>query len=160
MGWKWGCQLFSCPCSLYVMHCPEEICSTCLFKTSIPAVPFWNFKHLLSTRSLRLLRAAARSTSSAACLHHACKRQYPRFTVDYRLLIVISVVLYSDCFKSTKNCRDSAFSNSGLEVGLPAFQLPMFAKDALKEICSTCLSTESMPFGKSKNLSLHSLPEA
>ena len=42
---------------------------------------------------------------------------------------MISVVLYiSDCFKSTKNCRDSAFSNSGLEVGLPAFQLPMFAK--------------------------------
>ena len=27
---------------------------------------------------------------------------------------------------------ESAFSNSGLEVGLPAFQLPMFAKcDAL-----------------------------
>ena len=41
---------------------------------------------------------------------------------------MISVVLCSDCFKSTKNCRDSAFSNSGLEVGLPAFQLRMFAK--------------------------------
>ena len=41
---------------------------------------------------------------------------------------MISVVLYSDCFKSTKNCRDAAFSNSGLEVGLPAFQLPMFGK--------------------------------
>ena len=26
--------------------------------------------------------------------------------------------------EATKNCRDSAFSNSGLEVGLPAFQLP------------------------------------
>ena len=30
------------------------------------------------------------------------------------------------------NCQDWAFSNNGLEVGLPAFQLPLFAKcDAL-----------------------------
>ena len=27
-----------------------------------------------------------------------------------------------------KNCRDSSFSLRGLEAGLPAFQLPMFAK--------------------------------
>ena len=40
-----------------------------------------------------------------------------------------------------KNCRDSSLSLRGLEARLPAFQLPMFAKcDALKEICSTCLS--------------------
>ena len=32
-----------------------------------------------------------------------------------------------------------AFSNSGLEVGLPALQLPML------EICSTCLFQESLP---------------
>ena len=37
-----------------------------------------------------------------------------------------------DCFKSTKNRTDSALSLRGLEAGLPAFQLPMFAKcDAL-----------------------------
>ena len=46
-------------------------------------------------------------------------------------VIVLSVVVW-DCCKPTNNCRDWAFSNSGLEVGLPAFQLPMFAKcDAL-----------------------------
>ena len=34
--------------------------------------------------------------------------------------------------KAMKNCRDWAFSNSGLEVWLPAFQLPMLTKcDAL-----------------------------
>ena len=37
MGWKWGCQPFSCPCSQNVTHCRKEICSTCLFKTSILA---------------------------------------------------------------------------------------------------------------------------
>ena len=70
VGWKWGCQPFSCPCSQNVTHCRKEICSTCLFKTSIPAVPFWNSKHPVSTRS-RFLRATVPSTSSALCLHHA-----------------------------------------------------------------------------------------
>ena len=28
VGWKWGCQLFSCP-SQNVTHCRKEICSTC-----------------------------------------------------------------------------------------------------------------------------------
>ena len=70
VGWKWGCQPFSFPCSQNVQHCRKEIYSTCLFKTSIPAVPFWNSKHPVSTRS-RFLRATVRSTSSALCLHHA-----------------------------------------------------------------------------------------
>ena len=62
-------------------------------------------------------------------------------------VIVLSVVL-CDCCKPMNSCRGWAFSNSGLEVGLPAFQLPMFAKvtHCRKEICSTCLSKESMPF--------------
>ena len=34
--------------------------------------------------------------------------------------------------EAMKNCRDWVFSHTGLEVGLPAFQLPMFAEcDAL-----------------------------
>ena len=69
--WKWGFQPFSCRCSLNVMHCRKEICSTCLSKESIPAIPFRISKHPLPTRSLRLLRAGARSISSALCLHHA-----------------------------------------------------------------------------------------
>ena len=45
--------------------------------------------------------------------------------VCYNKVIVLSVVL-CDCCKSMNNCRDWAFSNSGLEVGLSAFQLPIF----------------------------------
>ena len=71
MGWKRGCQSFSCPYSQNVTHCRKEICSTCLFKESIPAIPFGISKHPLCTRS-RFLRAAAHSTSSAILwLHHA-----------------------------------------------------------------------------------------
>ena len=54
-------------------------------------------------------------------------------------VIVLSTVI-CDCCKPMNSCRDWAFSNSGLEVGLPAFQLPMFAKcDAVpNEVWSTC----------------------
>ena len=57
-----------------------------------------------------------------------------------------------DSCKSMKNCWDSAFSLRGLEVGLPAFQLPSFAKcDALpKRGLWDRLSKETMPFVKSK----------
>ena len=145
VGWKWGCQPFRCPCSQNVKHCRKEIYSTCLFKTSIPAVPFWNSKHPASTRS-RFLRATVRSTSSALCLHHAhpfvvSAEKRTRFMqrskafgqavvvskICYNAVIVLSVVL-CDCCKPKNSCRDWAFSNSGLEVGLPAFQLPMFPK--------------------------------
>ena len=38
VGWKWGWQPFSCPCSLNAMHCRKEICLTCLSKESMPFV--------------------------------------------------------------------------------------------------------------------------
>ena len=75
MGWKRGCQPFSCPWSENVTFCRKEICSTYLFKASIAAIPLGNAKHLLPTR--RFLRAAVRATSSALCLHYACKRSHP-----------------------------------------------------------------------------------
>ena len=64
----WGDQPFSCPCSLTVTHCRKEICFTYLFQESMP---FGKSKPPLPTRSLRSLRAAVRSTSSALCLRHA-----------------------------------------------------------------------------------------
>ena len=77
MGWKRGCQPFSCPWSENVTYCRKEICSTYLFKASIAAIPLANAKHQFPTRSLRSLRAAVRSTSSALCLYYACKRSHP-----------------------------------------------------------------------------------
>ena len=77
VGWKRGCQPFSCPWSENVTYCRKEICSTYLFKASIAAIPLANAKHQFPTRSLRSLRAAVRSTSSALCLYYACKRSHP-----------------------------------------------------------------------------------
>ena len=70
VGWKCGCQPFSCPYSQNVTHLRKQTCSTCLFKESIPAIPFENSKHRLPTR-FRFLRAAVRSSSFALCLHRA-----------------------------------------------------------------------------------------
>ena len=43
VGWKWGCQRFSWRCLQNVRHCRKEICSTCLFKESIPANSRYSF---------------------------------------------------------------------------------------------------------------------
>ena len=71
VSWTCGCQPFSCRCSQNVTHCRKEICWTCLFKESFPAIPFGNSRHPLPTRSLTFLRRAARSSSSSLWLHHA-----------------------------------------------------------------------------------------
>ena len=67
VGWKCGCQPFSCLCLKHVTHSRKEIYATW---ESIPAILFGNFKHPLPARS-RFLRAAVRSSRSALCLHHA-----------------------------------------------------------------------------------------
>ena len=38
VGWKWGCQPFSCPCSQNVTHCRTEVYATCLSRN--PFLPF------------------------------------------------------------------------------------------------------------------------
>ena len=176
VGWKWGCQPFSCPCALNVMHCRKEICSTWLCKESIPATPFGISKHPLLVRSLRFPRVAAHSTSSALCLHHAhpfisatekCQSHAQKQRVwsrscglhdflqcsdcvqnlDCRFLIMLSVVL-CDCCKPTSNCRDRAFSNSGLKGGgCQPFSCPDLQNmvHCRKEICSTCSFQECIP---------------
>ena len=73
--------------------------------------------------------------------------------ICYNTVSVLSVVL-CDCCKQTSNCRDWAFSNSGLEVWLPTFQLPMLAKCDTpegnmfrSEIClNPCLRHRFRPF--------------
>ena len=147
------------------------------FQESIPAIPFGNSKHPLPARSFRFLRAAVRSTCFALWLHHA----HPFVAVAWKTcLIEIStgfgqslqdLLQCSDCALSCaiwlltpmNNCRDWAFSNSGLEVGLPAFKLPMFAK------CDTLPKGDFFDMFVFRNPfppfllgipSIHSLPEA
>ena len=118
VGWKRGCQPFSCRCSLNVMHCRKEICSTCLSKESMP---FVKSKPPLPTRSLRSLRAAVCSTNSALCLYPfvaaaekkrvSCREAKglvtelwsPRF-VTYNTVIVSKVWVTGYCIDCALSC--------------------------------------------------------
>ena len=159
VGWKQGCQPFSCPCSQNVTHCRKEIYATCLSKESIPAIPFGNSKHppeasgsweyqhpppalhyacIIPIPSLQLkkktsLLQRSRRFGHGVVVSKICYVQYSDCVqdLDYRMLIALSVVK-CDCCKPMNHCRDWGFSHSGLEAGRPAFQLPMFANcDAL-----------------------------
>ena len=95
---------------LQMLATSVEICWTCLFKASILALPFWNSKHSLPTRSFRFLRAAVPSSSSALWFNHAhpfvaaagktCLMQRSRgfghgvvvWEICYDTVIVLSVV--------------------------------------------------------------------
>ena len=138
------------------MHCRKQICSTCLFKTSMPTVP-WNFKHPVSTRS-RFLRATVCSTSSALCLHYACKRSYP-FVEDSGFVSHVEKQRFGHGVVVSKVCFGNIGTWSFLatvsgKCGFQPFQLPMFAKcDALPKgdfFDLLDLSEESIPFVKSK----------
>ena len=54
--------------------------------------------------------------------------------ICYNAVIVLSVVL-CDCCKPMNNCRDWAFSNSGLEVGLPGCQLEKCDSLPKRDLC-------------------------
>ena len=145
VSWKWGCRPFSCRCSQNVTHCRKEICSTCLFKESIPSIPGENSKH----PSLPEAWGSWEPQHAPPALRYPCIMPIPSLQLQkklvicrvaegfghrvvvskicYNTVIVLSVVLW-DCCKPTNNCLDWAFRNSELEVGLPALQLPMFTK--------------------------------
>ena len=160
VDWKWGCQPFSCPCSQNVSHCRKDICSTCLCKESIPFV-----KSKPSTPYQKLEVPESRSTFCQLCitlwLHHAhpsvAAAEKGRKSLSYaekqrvwsRSCGLQDLLQCSDCalscamrlLQTMANQWTSVEINSGLEVGLPALQLPMFAKcDAVpNEIWSTYL---------------------
>ena len=137
------------------------------FQESITAICLGNSKHPLPARSFRFLRAAVRSTCFAvvascpslrcSCMKNLSHRDKQRvwsksygFKICYNPVIVLSVVLW-DCCKPTNTCRDWAFSNSGLEVGLPAFQL---------FVGHVCFFRNPFPPFILGIPSIHSLPEA
>ena len=153
MGWKWGCQPFSCRCSQNVTHCKRRFVGHVSFQESIPTIPFGYSKHPLPARS-RFLRAAAHSTSCAFSLHYACKRSHP-FVEDSGFVsyaekhrfghgVLVSKVC-SWVMATYEMCRDWAFS-----VGWKWGCQPLCCRcwqnvtHCRKETFSTCLSRESI----------------
>ena len=141
-----------------------DLSSTCLLKKSIPAIPFRNSKPPLPGTS-NFLTAAARSTLFALGLQkipslrcscwknqsYAEKQRVWSWSCGLQDLLQCSDCALSCAMwplQTVNNYRDWAFSNSGLEVGLPALQLPSLAKwDALPkgDLSSTCLLKKSIP---------------
>ena len=129
-------------------------------------IPVLHYACIMPIPSLQLQKKTCLMQRNRRCGHGVvvskiCYVQYSDCVqdLDYRILIVLSVVT-CDCCKPMNNCRNWAFSNSGLEAGLPAFQLPMYSMcDALPKkrfVRHVCLRNPCLLW----NLSLHSLPEA
>ena len=154
VGWKWGCQPFSCRRPLNETHWRKEICSTCLSKESIPAIPFRNSQHPLPTRSLRSLRAAVGSAISA--LNYACIMPIPWLQLQkkpvlctevivskiwitgYRLRSQLWHVTAAKQWTTMSHCWDWAFSKWGCQAVSCWCSKNVTHWPA--EICSTCLS--------------------
>ena len=128
VGCKWGCQPFSCLCSLNATQCQKF---RDLFVQGIHV-------HVHSTRILSFLRSAARFTSSAF-LHHA-----PPFLAAAEKVVHIPCFEISrgsrscgpkNCYIDTDCCKSHVttvetklLASVGWNSFLPAFQLPMLAK--------------------------------
>ena len=165
VGWQCGCRPFSCRCSQKGMHCRKEICSACLSKESIPAIAFWNSKHPIPTRSLRFLRAEVRSISSALWLHHAHpfvaaaekhlshaeKQRVWWRSCFLRDLFYIQWLCSQLCYLTAANqwtiVEIKLFVTVGWQCGCRPFSCRCSQKGmhCRKEICSACLSKESIP---------------
>ena len=134
VSWTCGCQPFSCRCSQHVTHCPKEICWTCLFKESIPAIPFRNSKHPTYQKH-ELPESRVRSAMSA--LNHGCIMPIPLLQEDlfqytvYWLCFSLTVVWKWGCQPFSCRCSQNVMH-------------------CRKEMCWTCLFKESIPFLKSK----------
>ena len=103
--WLWSWSSYICDCCKWMKNCRDSSLSLSGLEATLPAfqLPMFMF---------------------AKC--DALPKAY-----FYNTVIVLSVVTRDRC-KQMKSCRDWALSNSWLEGGLPAFQLPMFSKcDAL-----------------------------
>ena len=176
VGWKQGCQPFSCPCSQNVTHCRKDISATCLFQESMP---FGKSKPPLPTRSLRFLRVAAPSTSSALWLRHShpfvaaeekkqshaekqkfwsrsCRPQDLLHTIQWLCprfgLQDIDCALSCDMWLMQTNVEIELLATVGWKRGCQPFscRCALNVMHCQKEICWTCLSKESMLLGISK----------
>ena len=150
LGWKWGCQPFSCRCSLNVMHCRKEICSawwTCLSK-DIHA-----FCQNLRIQFLPDAWGAWERQHAPSALHDGCI-MLAKDRVEVSKIWITGHWLWSrlsyirDCCRSMKNCRDSAFSLRGLACE------PISCR--CSQHVTRCLSEESIVAVSFWNSKLHS----
>ena len=170
MSWTCGCQPFSCRCSQNVTHCRKEICSTCLFKESIPTIPCGNSKQPLPARSLELPESRVRSAISA--LNFGCIMPIPSLQLQKKPVLCTEVIVSKIWISGYRLCSQLCYMTAanqwtiveiellatvGWKCGCQPFscQCSQTVTHCRKEIYATCLSKESIPaslFGNSKHL--------
>ena len=165
VGWKCGCPPFSCRCTQNVTNCRKETCSTCLFKESIPVIPFGSLQHAVPTRSLTFLRAEVPALPYSGIMpipslqlqKKTCLTQRSR---GFGHRVVVSKICYSVsiqllcsqlCYVTAANqwtiVEIELLATVGWKCGCPPFscRCTQNVTNCRKETCSTCLFKESIP---------------
>ena len=169
MSWTCGCQPFSCRCSQNVTHCRKEICSTCLFKESIPTIPCGNSKQPLPARSLELPESRVRSAISA--LNFGCIMPIPSLQLQKKPVLCTEVIVSKIWISGYRLCSQLCYMTAANQRTIVEIEIlatvswtcgcqPFSCRcsqnvtHSRKEIYATCLSKESIPaslFGNSKH---------
>ena len=122
----------------------KEICWTCVFKESIPAIPFCEYPSIHSLQQ-KLEVPESCSTLQQLCIL-GCIMPIPSLQLQKEDLSYAEkqrvwsrscglqelFEMHTDC--SSMTAAKEGFSLRGLEAGLPAFQLLMFSKCDWKEM--------------------------
>ena len=155
VGWKCGCQPFSCRCTQNVTNCRKEICSTCLLW-----IPFGSSLHPVRTRSSWKAKYHQLCVIAASCpsLRCSCRKRpvsgreaegfvtelwFPRF--------VWNALIVQLCYETVANewtiVEIELLATVGWKCGCQPISCPCWQNVThwRKQICSTCLFKESIP---------------
>ena len=154
VSWKWGRRPFSGPSLKKTQSMPKRDMFDMFVSLSKESMPCVKSKPPLPTRSLRSLRAAVCSNSSALCLHHAhpfvtaaekrpvsCREAEGLVTKlwfgDQELCNILIVFLWL--------LQRKLLASVGWKWGCQPFRrrCSLDVTNCRKEICSTCLFKES-----------------
>ena len=150
VGWKWGCQPFSCQCSQNVTHCNRRFVGHVSFQESIPAIQFGYSEHPLPSLQLQKPVLCAK----AECL--VTELWFPRF-------VTMQWLCSQSCYLTAANqwtiVEIELLATVGWKWGCWPFscRCSQNVTHWQKEICSTSLSKESIPTIPFGNLN-HPLP--
>ena len=94
LGWKWGCQPFSCSCSQNVTHCRKETCSTWfdVFVSGFHSCHSFG-KCQASTPDRKLKVAESGSTLHQLCIMLVlCLQKIPFLCRRFRICVLIELL--------------------------------------------------------------------
>ena len=140
VGWKWGCQPFSCRCSQNVTHCKRRFVGHVSVQESIPAIDFGYSKHPLPSLQLQKKPVLCAETEGLFC-HGVMASRF--VTMQW----LCSQLCYVTAANHWTIVEIELLATVGWKWGCRPFscRCSQNVTDWQKEICSTSLSKESIP---------------